>query len=77
MHALTGIFSEKNVLTLNLIGLGPEKFFCPFFKCPENFFSTSPPPLANIFGRNSGQKYFFAAGHHRLSQGKSSRHPSN
>ena len=36
--------------------------------CPEN---------ANIFGKNSGQKNFFAAGHHRLSQGNSSRHPPN
>jgi hypothetical protein len=72
-------------LTLDLIGLCQEKLFRPFFECPEKNFSTSPP-LANIFGRNSsasadnidlGPKKIFAAGHHRLSQGNSSRHPPN
>jgi hypothetical protein len=55
-----------------------KNFFAPFIlmsgnQPPPKYFSTSPP-LANIFGRNRGKKNI-SAGHHRLSQGNSSRHP--
>jgi hypothetical protein len=72
-------------------GICPEKFFDPKFNLfmPGKIFShlflnvrkpTSPQiffdlPRSPTFLRERGKKFFFAAGHHRLSQGNSSRHP--
>jgi hypothetical protein len=53
-HVLTGICTE-NVLTYNLIGVCPEKFFRPYFLLSGKKFSPpsrSPTFLGKIVARN-------------------------
>jgi hypothetical protein len=72
---ISPLFTTACLLKKILAGLCPEKLFLPFFECPEKIFKRPPPPLANFFGRNSAPQKVFAARHHRLLQGNSSRHP--
>jgi hypothetical protein len=68
------LYGEK-ILTLNLTGSCPEKLFEPFLMSGKNVLTLPPHQLANIFGKNSGQKNKFAAGHHLFWQGNSGRFP--
>ena len=59
-----------------LTGICPKKIFGAFFlNVRKKIFNPLNGTLTKIWSRGGGRSTIFPAGHHRVSQGNSSRHP--